>query len=120
MTRFKVVLDACTAQQRDVISLHNWVKGTGSINQEEASFLNHDKDLMGVRTQSDETQSRFETAMVRAGVKYSRVLQKVKKLTFSVNGLDCSACTASVCKLTGLVLPSILSSTEQRPANPHP
>lgn len=78
VSRFRTVIDACPAQRRDIVSLHNWVKGTGSINQEEASFLRHEKDLMNLRTQSDETQSYLETCLVRTGVKISRALRKVR------------------------------------------
>ncbi|KAF2792089.1 hypothetical protein K505DRAFT_388040, partial [Melanomma pulvis-pyrius CBS 109.77] len=77
VSRFKTVIDARPAQRRDVISLHNWVKGTGSINQEEASFLRHENDLMTLSTESDETQSYLETLLIRAGVKISRALCKV-------------------------------------------
>lgn len=77
VSRFRVALDACTAQRRDIISLHNWVKGTGSINQEEASFLDEDDDLMSMSSRPDDAQSYFENFVVRAGVKLSRILHKV-------------------------------------------
>ena len=77
VARFRVALDACTAQRRDIISLHNWVKGTGSINQEEASFLRNEEDLMSIRSRPSNGESYFETCVVRAGVKLSRMLHKV-------------------------------------------
>lgn len=76
--RFRVALDTCAPQRRDIISLHNWVKGTGSINQEEASFLDHDDDLMSISSRAAEEQSYFETLIVRAGVALSRNLNKVR------------------------------------------
>jgi hypothetical protein len=83
VSRFGVALDACTARRRDIISLHNWVKGTGNINQEEASFLRDEEDLMSISSRPDEAQSYFETCVVRAGVKFSRILHKVGALTWS-------------------------------------
>ena len=78
-----MALDAGTAQRRDIISLHNWVKGTGSINHEEASFLRDEEDLMSIRSQPDEARSCFETCVVRAGVKFSRILYQVGALAWS-------------------------------------
>lgn len=83
MSRFRVAVDACAAQRRDILSLHNWVKGTGSINQEEAAFLRNEEDLMSIRSRPDEAQSYFETCVVRAGVKFNRLLHKVRALTYS-------------------------------------
>ena len=77
MSRFKNALDAGKAHRRDIVSLHNWIKGTGSINQAEASFLRDEEDLMSIRTRPDEAQSLFETWVVKAGARISRILQKV-------------------------------------------
>lgn len=83
MSRFRVALDAGTAQRHDIVSLHNWITGTGSINQAEASFLRDEEDLMSIRSRPDEAQSYFETCVVRAGAKFSHVLHKVGALTWS-------------------------------------
>ena len=77
VSRFRVALDACAAQRRDIISLHNWVKGTGSINQKEASFLDEDDDLMSMSSRPDDARSYFENLVVRVGLKLSRILHKV-------------------------------------------
>ena len=93
MARFRVALDAGTAQRRDIISLHNWIKGTGSINQAEASFLHDEEDLMSIRSRPDEAKSFLETFAVRAGVKLSRLLHKVGALPWSHTRFSIYACT---------------------------
>ena len=77
VSRFRITLDASNAHRRDIVSLQNWIKGTGSINQAEASFLRDEEDLMSIRSRPDEAQSFFETCVVKAGVKISRIFQKV-------------------------------------------
>ena len=73
VSRFRVALDASSAEQRDVVSLNNWIRGKASINREEASFLHKDQDLMSIRT-----LSCFQKSIVRAGVRFSRMLKKVR------------------------------------------
>lgn len=77
VSRLKDVLDANGSRRRDIVSLHNWIKGTGSVNQEEASFLREEEDLMSIANPPDEVQSYFETCVVRAGVKISQALHRV-------------------------------------------
>ncbi|MCJ1454887.1 hypothetical protein MMC28_005240 [Mycoblastus sanguinarius] len=86
VSRFRITLDASNAHRRDIVSLQNWIKGTGSINQAEASFLRDEEDLMSIRSRPDEAQSFFETCVVKAGVKISRIFQKYRK--FPSQGLS--------------------------------
>ena len=81
VSRFRIAIDACTAQRRDIISLHNWLTGTGSVNQEEASFLRHEADLMSISSRPDKTQSYFQTCIVKAGARLRHMLHKVLATT---------------------------------------
>lgn len=82
VSRFRSTLDAGTAHRPDIVSLHHWIKGTGNINQTEASFLRDEEDLMSIRSRPDEAQSYFETCAVKAGIKISRIFQKVGARTW--------------------------------------
>ena len=82
VSRFRTALDAGNAHRLDIVSLHNWIKGTGSINQIETSFLYDKEDLMSIRSRPDEAQSFFETCAVKAGIKISRIMHKVGARTW--------------------------------------
>lgn len=95
MSRFRIALDAGNAHKREIISLHNWVKGTGSIHEAEASFLRDEEDLMSIRSRPDEAQSFFENCVVKAGVKVSRILRRVGALTWARQAISMSIETTS-------------------------
>jgi hypothetical protein len=65
-------MDASAAQRNDIVSLHNWVTGTGRINLDEAAFLYHQNDIMTIVSRPDETQSWLETCLVRIWMKIGR------------------------------------------------
>ena len=106
VSRFRVALDACSAQQNSVISLHNWVKGTGSVNQEETSFIRNKEDLMSISSRPDNTLSYFQALVVRAGARLGQMCYKVR--AGPTNAIGCKLGAASRHKLTELELQAIL------------
>jgi hypothetical protein len=49
------------AQPRDVLSLQNWVNGTGSLDRKETAYLTQPRELVNLATSGDSATTQLET-----------------------------------------------------------
>ncbi len=78
MDRCRQMLSCSRANARDVASLQNWLESTGSVNEDEISYLDRENELISLASSSDLAMKQLEDWIEDCLIRYYKGFRAVR------------------------------------------